>query len=118
MKLSPSSTQRAIVVPIAAAVQLLSVGWGPVAHAELAGAKSEAALEDAHTSDCLPVHNEALCLACASANLGVPTSGAPAQFSHGDMKWILSPGGVNTGEWPRLLSAANLVRAPPVPLNR
>jgi hypothetical protein len=118
MKLSSLSTQRAVVASIVAAVQLLSVGWGPVAHAELAGAKSQAALEDAHTRDCLPVHNEALCLACASANLGAPTSGAPAQFSHGDMKWILSPRGVNTAAWPRFLSTANLVRAPPVPANR
>jgi len=117
MKLSLSSTQRAIVASILAAVQLLSVGWGPVAHAQLTGAKFQAALEDAHTSDCLRVHNEALCLACATTNLGAPTSGLPTQLAHDEMKWVLSQR-IITAAWRRFLSTANLVRAPPVPLNR
>lgn len=117
MKLSPSSTQRATAASIVAAVQLLSVGWGPIAHAQLTGTKFQAAVEDAHASDCLPVHDEALCLACAAANLGAPESGLPAQLAYGDMKWVLSQR-IATETGPHFLSTANLVRAPPVTLNR
>jgi hypothetical protein len=107
-----SGTPKLVIALTLSAVQLLSVAWIPVVHAQMAVPSHATALHDITFKERIPVHDQSLCRICSASHFYSPHAyGVPGlDTTNREYKY---PGLTHTEPRQHHPSSGNAIRAPP-----